>query len=115
MTRPEYTEIIKAAAYKVILNLVLKQIISAVPFFSLSIPGYFLKIVVTKILSIAFESAAMRAFFSYIDLRVGDEKNEFQNAALKNAIAQGGTDENEKIIAENNLIDAFKRFAKLQA
>jgi hypothetical protein len=113
MNRKEYSDIIRNAAFKIILDATIKKIIETIPFFSLGIPGYFLRLIAGKFLGIVFDLIEMEVFFLYTDMRTSLEQNDFEKAALRNIVAQQNGTDQEKKDAEANLINSFRKFAKL--
>lgn len=113
MTRDEYVRAVKSAfvtagnkaamtffvaTFPILANPILNKIVS-----------YFVGLVVEGIVV----GAETQAFFQFIDFRVSAQGMELINAATKNKEAQEKGTPDEKAIAEKELIDSFRRFAKL--
>lgn len=113
MNRQEYIESLKASALAMGKEAVLKAIAAKVPFFVTPIINPITALIVQKILKIFINETEFAAFFLYIDTRTSHQGELFSQMAYKNYLAQrNGTDE-EKRIAEQNLISAFRNFARL--
>lgn len=113
MTRDEYVDLLKSTALDLGTRLVIEYIVTRAPFFKLPFFNFFLSHIVQEILRIAIKQTELGAFFMYIDLRTHKQGVVYEAAALKNKLAQeSGTDE-EKRLAEENLINSFRMLAKL--
>lgn len=113
MKHSEYVEIIKKTATDLAVKLILEELLIEVPFLFWGPVGPLTKLVVTKVVTKAYEKGEMLVFFKYIDMRVDAQGIAFTEAAIKNHQAQLNGTEDEKKLAEKNLIAAFKSFAKL--
>lgn len=91
----------------------MNYLVSRSAFFKFGFVNSITTIIVGQILSIVIKHTEAAAFFFYIDMRVGNQGKEFEKAAIANQIAQQSGSEDEKKIAEENLIKAFKAFVKL--
>jgi hypothetical protein len=75
----------------------------------------FLNFIIGRIIEFALDKTELGIFFKYIDLRTSEQGREFEKAALNHSNKlKDGTDE-EKKLAEKDLILAFKRFAKFSS
>ena len=90
-------------------------LVSAIPFFKIPVIGYISEFIIRKAVSILVNLAEMQMFFMYIDMRTADQAKDFELAAINNRKAQESGTEEEKQIAEQNLINSFRIFAKLSS
>lgn len=89
--------------------------IKHLPFLALPLPNLILTKIASKFAEYLVQEAEFGAFFLYIDLRSTRQGKIFEEAALKNRAAQeGGTDE-EKKLAEAELISKFREFARFSS
>lgn len=111
MTADDYVNAIKQSAKQVGTKAVTAYILAAAPY--LMPIKFVIEFAVGKLLGVAIDKTEMGAFFIYVDMRSAQQSNEFERAAIDNYnIQRTGTDEQKKI-AEANLILTFKRFIKL--
>lgn len=113
MKHSEYAAIIQKTATDLAVKFILQELLTAVPFLFWGPLGPLTKMVITKAITVAYSKAEMAVFFKYIDMRVDAQGSAFSEAAIKNHIAQQTGTEDEKKLAEANLIAAFKPFIKL--
>jgi hypothetical protein len=109
----EYVEIIKKTATDIAVKAILGALLKEVPFLFWGPLGPLTKVVITKVVTIAYQQGEMAVFFKYIDMRVDAQGSAFSAAAIRNFKAQQSGTEDEKKKAEADLIIAFKSFAKL--
>ncbi len=115
MTRQEYIDIIKSAFLTAGKKAVVGFLVEKFAFFSLPIVNPLLKMVVEKILTILIQNAEMLAFFTYTDFRVAQQGKAFEEAALKNHLAQQGGSDDEKKRAEELLITSLRTFVRISS
>lgn len=113
MTRDEYVESIKSAFVTLGTKGVYGVLCVYVPFFKLPIIGWLTEAIIKKIISTVVDLGEMQAFFWYIDMRTSEQGAAFENAAKENRKAQESGTPEEKKRAEENLINTFRDFAKL--
>lgn len=113
MTHAEYVNILKGTLQKLLLNSVLTFLYAEVPLLSVPPLKNILSFFINKIISILLNQTELAIFLRYTDIRVSQEGKAFNDAVLKNHEAQTQGDENARKIAEKNLMDTFRIFAKL--
>lgn len=112
MKHSEYVEIIKKTATDLAVKIILEVLLKEVPFLFWGPLGPLTKVIVTKVITIAYQQGELAVFFKYIDMRVDRQGTTFSDAAIKNYHVQQNGTEDEKKKAEAELIIAFKSFAK---
>jgi hypothetical protein len=113
--RDDYVSAMKDAFISVGTNAAFVAISGAAPWAKLPIINVVIKFILKRILSFVVNSGETSAFFLYIDTRVNAQATEFENAAMKNREAQLHGSEEEKRIAEANLINKFIAFARISS
>ena len=113
-SRDEYVAKIKAAAISVGKYGVMEALVLKVPFLlKYGFLGNVASAVVGLVLSFAVNKTEMGAFFLYVDMRVGEQRDSFMSDADANWKAQQSGTREEKKRAEENLVNSFRKFAKL--
>lgn len=115
MTRDEYAENVKSAFISIGTKGIYTALVSSMPFFKLPIIGAIAEFLIRKTVSTLVNLTEMQMFFIYIDMRTADQAKDFELAAINNRKAQESGTEEEKKIAEKNLINSFRVFAKLSS
>jgi hypothetical protein len=90
----------------------MKKLTAKFPFVALGFVNPIASMIVSKILEIAIRETEIGAFFGFIDLRTSMQGKDFEGAAYKYKIASEGRNDEEKRIAEKNVIDAFNKLIK---
>lgn len=103
----------KSSAVKLGSSSALFYIFAQVPFLKTPFIKQITESIVNSIVKILVEKTEIGLFFLYIDTRTSHQGEVFAQMAYKNFIAQQSGSEIEKKIAEQNLINAFKNFARL--
>lgn len=115
MNREQYAELMRSTALQAGSRSVMAYLASQSSFFTLPIVNPVVGFFVSTIIRIALERGELALFFYYIDMRVSRQGREFEEAAVKNLEAQkNGTDE-EKKIAEKNLVDKFRALTRFDS
>ena len=116
-TRDEYVASIKSTYVSITTRVALAAILSAIPLTWNPIVAKLIKIFVEPILrwlnSKSADAEEMLVFFKYIDTRVGNQANAFNEAALLNHKAQQSGSKEEKKAAEEKLWKLAKEFLVL--
>ena len=112
MTRDEYAELMKSAALSAGAKGVMTYLASQSSFFTLPIVNPIVSFIVQTVIRIALEKGEMGAFFFYIDMRTSAQGRAFEQAAIRNREAQQKGTNEEKRIAESNLIQSFRALAR---
>lgn len=110
MTKDDYVDAIKSAFITLATDAAMTAIVAAFPPAATWPLNPLIKWVVKTIITFGANGAETGAFFFYIDMRVSAQANEFTEMALKNRQAQLSGDKDAIKLAENDLIDSFKRF-----
>lgn len=113
MTRDEYVDLIKSTALDLGSRFAMRYLIARFSFIALPIIGPIVEWAVGYILRIAIRETEMGAFFAFIDTRTNQQGVKFTDAAIRNRIAQTTGSAEDKIKAEQELIDSFRAFVKL--
>lgn len=113
MKHSEYVKIIQKTLTELAVKKILEALLLEAPFLFWGPLGPFTKMVITKVVTKAYEQGEMAVFFKYIDMRVDAQGSAFSAAAIKNFQVQQTGTEDEKKKSEQELIAAFKSFAKL--
>lgn len=103
----------KSSAVKLGSSSALFYIFGQLPFLKVPFFKQITEAIVNQIVKILVEKTEVGLFFLYIDTRTSKQGEVFAQMAYKNFIAQQIGNEIEKKIAEENLINAFKNFARL--
>lgn len=115
MKHDDYVNAIKEAALSIgkqaVMRVIMAKIPASIAWLANPILGFF----VGWVLTIAIKYTEFGAFYQYTDLRVGAQAKDFEEAAIKNQIAQQSGSKEEKRNAEINLIRAFDKFASLKS
>lgn len=105
-----YVDSLKASASSLAVNTAMTFLAAEAPWIKLPIIKQVVEYLVKRVTNAVIDSTEMGAFFLYTDIRVNKQGIAFEQAAYKNYIAQKeGTDE-ERTIAEAELMAAFKSF-----
>lgn len=114
MTRQEYIELIKNTAKKSILDSTLKILVGRFSFLAFGPANVLTVLILKKIIAIIVEETEMRLFFLYTDFRVSEQGRLFiERARSYEEIKKTGS-EDQKKLAEIELINAFRDLAKLR-
>jgi hypothetical protein len=76
-----------------------------VPFFALPVVRQITKIIVGKIISLAVNETELGLYFIHVDQYTKEQSDKFKEAAQKNAEAQANGSEEERRLAEEELIN----------
>lgn len=116
MTREEYLNSIKSAVLELGKKEVMTFLMTQAPkFFGNFLVNPIVGLIINWVLTILIEKTEIAVFFLYTDIRTNKQASEFVDAAYANHQAQlNGTPE-EKLNAENNLMEKFKLFASITA
>lgn len=108
----QYAEIMKQAFFQILKKRVLGYIFSKVPLFGVGIFNPIISFFVSKLLIVAAQDAKLLVYFMYIDMRVGQQGDAYEKAAIDyhNALQKG--DENEIKKYEAILDKKFDDFAR---
>lgn len=109
----DYVNAIKSVAMKTGKDLLVREGLKHLPFLFVGPLGPLGNKIVEKIMEILIREGEFAVFFKYIDLRVDGQGKDFSDAAVRNYHAQTNGTPEEKAKAEAELIEAFKKFAKL--
>jgi hypothetical protein len=112
MTKDEYVEYVKSTFITMGRKSVMTALTVQFPILANPFLNKIVELVVSKIVTIIVVAAEMQAFFFYTDFRVAKQSEEYIAAALANKKAQESGTPEEKKIAEENLINIFRTFAK---
>lgn len=112
MTRDEYVESLKDSALTLATKLVMENLVARVSLLGMPFFNPITQLIVGGILKIAIRETEFGLFFLYVDVRVNIQASDFVRAALENSKAQNGGTYEQKQIAEQNLINSFRAFAK---
>jgi hypothetical protein len=112
VTRDEYVEMIKSAALTAGKKAVMQKLVAKIPFLSVPLINPIIGYIAGLVLETAIRETEMGLFFLYVDLRLNAQAKDFEAAALKNMKAQMSGSDDEKKIAEKELIDSFRAFVK---
>ncbi len=114
-SRDDYVSAIKSAFITMGDKAVEGIIITYLPFLSAPIFSSILDYLVNMIMTDLVNNGEIAAFFVYIDFRVNKQGQDFSEAAIENHIVQQNGTAKEKALAEANLWNSFRLFAKLTA
>jgi hypothetical protein len=112
MNQQQYVDLLKSSLLTATKKAVFDYIVGRIPWLGSALFSSITSMVINTVLKIAIEQTEMAAFFWYIDLRTAAQGKDFEKAALANQIAQMNGTPDEKKKAEQNLINAFRAFAK---
>ena len=113
MTREETAAHLKEAALSIGKTVVMQILVQRFAFMGLAFVNPIVGLLVGYVLGIAIKETELGLFFNYIDMRTGNQMNEFETAEMTNfKVQQNGTTE-EKANAEKILLDKFRSFARL--
>lgn len=115
MTHQEYVDSLKTSAVKLGSSSALLYIFTNIPFLKAPFLKQITEKIVESIISIFVNKTEMGIFFIYIDVRTNNQGELFSLMAYKNYKAQKNGTEQEKKIAEENLIASFKNFASFRS
>ena len=111
MTLDDHISTIKSSLQSLLVNVAMVKIASVMP-----LPTPVRNIVeslISRVIGFFLDQTELKAFFVYTDFRTSKQGNEFYQAAINNQRAQQeGTDE-EKRLAEEDLIKSFNSLVKL--
>jgi hypothetical protein len=111
MTHQQYIDSLKSTILELGKKTVLNWIFSKFTLLAWGPLGLLVGMVVEKVLTIFINESETAIFFQYIDMRTDLQGKDFSEKAIANFNAQRmGTNE-EKKIAEANLINSFRAFA----
>ena len=111
----EYVSLVKSYGETAIKNVVIKWVVSQLPFFASGPWNWVLVKVASKLAAYAVEQVEIAVFFTYVDFRTNGQARDFEAAMIANYKAQlEGTDK-EKEVAENNLKIALKNLVYLKS
>lgn len=113
MTQQQYVDLIKSALLTATRKAVMDYLVAQIPFLGWAFVNPIVGMIVDQILSIVFQQTELAAFFFYIDFRTVAQGKDFENAAVANQTAQTNGTPEQKAKAEQDLITAFRAFAKL--
>lgn len=94
-------------------DVVMKHVVAHVPFLAWPFFNPLTQMAVKYIAKTLVTQGETAAFFYYIDMRVSNQHQEFEKAAIENALAQVDGSPEEKKRAEENLKVAFRNFVVL--
>lgn len=114
MTRAEYVILMRETFVTLGVRAVMSELVSRWSFFALPFFNPLTKLAVDWVVKFLAKNAETAAFFLYTDMRVGDQSNEFEKAAVKNFVVQRSGTPEEKRAAEADLVRAFTAFASLR-
>jgi hypothetical protein len=112
MKHSQYVEIIKSTVTDVAIKKILEALLMEAPFLFWGPLGPLTRMLVSKVVTKAYEQGEMAIFFKYIDMRVDSQGRKFSEIAIKNHYVQQHGTEDEKKKSEQELIIAFKSFVK---
>jgi hypothetical protein len=115
LTHQEYIDSLKTSAVKLGSSSALLYIFTVIPFLKAPLLKQITEKIVESVISIFVNKTEMASFFFYIDTRTSHQGEVFSQMAYRNFIAQKNGTEQEKKIAEENLIASFKNFASLRS
>lgn len=115
MTHDEYVKLIKDSALSIGKQAVMKYIITKWAWAGGALINPIIGLVVGFVLEVAIKYTEFGAFFIYTDMRVGNQAKAFEEAAIRNQLAQANGTKEEKRAAEIALIKAFDRFADFKS
>ena len=115
MTREEYAESIKQSVLSIGKQAVMQILIARFPFLGMALINPIVGLIVGYVLQIAIKETELALFFNYVDMRTGEQQNEFEKAALENFRVQKSGTAEEKKNAEKKLVLAFTKFASLKS
>lgn len=114
----QYVQFLKDTALSMGKKAVLEILVTRLPTFltsrvvgSIFVP--FVGYVVGMALEIAIRETEIGLFFLFIDMRTNAQGKSFEEAARKNLDKQRNGTPEERATAEKELVDAFRKFAKL--
>ena len=112
MTIDDLVEQLKGAIITIGTQSVMAFLSVNAPFFALPVIRQITEFAVNKIISLAIKETEIGAFFAYVDIYTKAQVKAFEEAAIRNKIAQeSGTDE-EKKKAEEAFIAAARDLIK---
>lgn len=113
-THDQYVSLIKETALSVGKQAVMRYLVTQFPWMGAALINPIIGLVVGYILGVAIKYTEFGAFFQYTDLRVGNQAKSFEEAAIKNQLAQASGNKEEIRRAEIELIKAFDNFASFR-
>ena len=112
-TRTEYVEAIKTSLVSLLKKSLFDALVLRLPFLAWGPIGPFVSLCLQKLCEIIVNETEVAIFCAYVDFRVNRQSDTFTAKALENfKMQKEGTDE-QKRIAEKELIDSFRTFIKL--
>jgi hypothetical protein len=114
-THQEYVDAIKKSAISTGKRLLIKALVTRVPFLFWPPFGLVTSFLIGKEVEILVAETEFAIFFTYIDMRVDAQGRAFSQAAIKNYQAQLNGSPQEKSEAEKELMDSFKKFVVLKS
>jgi hypothetical protein len=109
----EYVSILKNTAKDLALTILKRELVKQLPFLAFPVINPIFNFFVQRAVTILIDYSEFAAFFAYVDLRVDAQARTFQRAILQNHKAQQTGTEEEKALAEKELIDRFRQLAIL--
>jgi hypothetical protein len=107
-----YVQFLKTTFKDAGVKLVMKYLVSQIPFFRLAFINPIAAFFVGKVISIAVDKTELGAFFLFIDLRISAQGRAFEQVALLNYEVQKNGTKEEKLDAEEKLIEKFRELVK---
>lgn len=112
MTKDEYVDYIKSTFITVGRKSVMGALTAQFPILTNPFFNKVVDLIVEKVITVLVNAGEMQVFFWYTDFRVANQSEAFVEAAKANKIAQESGTPEEKKRAEENLMVAFRTFAK---
>lgn len=113
-THDEYVNLIKETALSVGKQAVMRYLVAQFPWMGAALINPIIGLVVGYILGVAIKYTEFGAFYQYTDLRIGNQAKGFEEAAIRNQLAQQSGNKEEIRRAEKELIKAFDTFVSLR-
>lgn len=113
MTKEESVAIVKSQFISISGGVLMSALCSYLPFFKIPPFNKIAELVINKATTKLASAAETGAFFVYINFNVDAQGRNFMSAAIKNHNAQINGSIEEKVIAEENLKDAFRKLIRL--
>lgn len=111
LSREQYVEGVKTTFRALAKKILIAEIAKAIPFLASPVLNPVVSKIIDWALGVLIDGAETGIFFKYIDMRVGEQKGDFEKAV---SVLLNSTPE-ERHNAEAQVIEAFRRFAKFNS
>lgn len=110
MTRQEYVDALKSAIVTGVTKSAVGYLIAQLPF--LSPFRFIIDAIIERLVSFLVNKTELGLFFMYVDFRTNAQAKDFEQSAIRNYLARKWGNADEIKLAEVELLESFRNFAK---